>query len=536
MATSPHLSRAWLWSQRHGMVLVALGLLAWCWGVSMWFLAAQKQQLLADRGAELALMAGAVAEQSASVLRAVDSNLRTVDLWLQTHPGADALRDPRLLALVNEMRRASRGAMDLRLVSTEGKLYYLPALDGQPRADVSDRGYVKAHAGNEGVSLQRTHIGEPVISRVTQHWDIPISRALASAPATAAGTGAPRDPSRPVMKIVFAAVSIDRLAGEHERMRFKPEGSIVLIRSDGRVLSRAPLVPAYLGLDLSGTPLFNREYGRQARGSFISEGSSTDGVVRLVSYEQLQDFPVTVLVTRGLDEIYATHYERLRTVLVLSVLLSVVVLAVTAFLHRLQMSQRAMQAAQSQLRRLATTDELTGVLNRRAFVEAARHEFERAQRYLRPTAVLALDIDHFKRVNDEYGHSGGDLVLRVCAQRWQAALREHDVLGRMGGEEFCVLLPETGAASAAAVAERLRSVTASGPIIGQWRTVSVSVGWATVDVADAAWEAVYERADNALYAAKAQGRNCVRPAMPAATTAPRGAEVHYLCTPTRGPR
>lgn len=497
------------WVLRHGMVLLVVTVLAWSWLVSLWFIGEQKRHLLTDRGGELALMAGAIAEQSAGVLRAIDSDLRTIDLWLQTHPDADPTSDPRLMRLIDEMRRASRGTLDLRMVAEDGGLYYLPTLDGKPRANVSDRGYVTAHADGGNASPGGLHVGAPVRSRVTQRWDVPISRALTAPQPHWAHTGKPR------MRIVFAAVSIERLAAEHERMRFPEGGAIALVRADGIVLSRAPLITSFLGRDLSKAPQFIEHYGRHPQGSFVSDGAATDGVARLVSYERLEGFPVAVLVSRGLDEIFTAYYARLRIVLVLSALLSLVVLGVTAFLHRSQVSRRALQAAQDHLRRLATTDELTGVMNRRAFTEAARRELERAHRYARPMAVLALDIDHFKRVNDEYGHSGGDLVLRLCASRWQSALREQDVLGRMGGEEFCVLLPETTAASAAVVADRLCGVTAGTPIMGQERRVTVSVGWTTVDVTDATWEAVYERADKALYTAKTQGRNCVRPARPA---------------------
>jgi diguanylate cyclase (GGDEF)-like protein len=496
-----------LWVNRYGMTLSVLALLTWMWGLLLWFNGQQKQQLLVDRGDELALMADAVAQHSAGVLRTVESDLRTFDLWLMTNPDADPLRDPRFLLLVDEMRRSSHGLVDLRFVSASGKLYYVPSLDGKPRADVGDREYVTAHANEACVQSCPVHIGAPVLSRVTQQWDIPVSMRLSTS------HGTHQD-----LRILFAAVSLARFAGEHERMRFQPDGTITLIRSDGIILSRAPLVDAYLGKDTSGSINYGREFGQKRVGTFISQGTLTDGVTRLVSYEHLPEYAVSVLVSRGLDDIYQTYYRRSRIALVLSAALSAVVLCFAAFLHRARRSQRALELRQGHLVRLATTDELTGVMNRRAFLEAARREFERAQRYSRPTSVLALDIDHFKRINDKYGHSGGDLALQVCTKRWQAALREHDLLGRIGGEEFCILLPETSEGSAASIAERMRTMTEATPVFGE-QCVTVSIGRAALIPSDRNWAALMERADKALYDAKNQGRNCIRPSAPAAAAA-----------------
>ena len=496
------------WLHRWGMVLSVVALLCWLWGLFFWFNAQQKRQLLVDRGAELSLMSNAVAQHAAGMFRAVESDLRTLDLWLATHPGADPLRDPRFLVLVDEMRRSSGGLIDPRMVSAEGQLYYLPSPEGRALADVSDREYFKLPQQPESGGVRRVHIGAPVQSRVTQRWLIPVSLLMSSQTGDEA-QAIPGTPPR--MKVIFAAVELERLAAEHERMRFRPDGTISLVRADGVVLSRTPLNRKLIGRNVSTAPNFGHEYGRQWKGSFVSKGSLTDGIERLVSYERLPDYPVTVLVSRGLDEIYASYQRRLRTVLGLSMLLSAAVLGFTFFLHRSQQARLALQVTQDQLRRLATTDELTGVMNRRAFIEAAQREFERTQRYRRLTAVLALDIDHFKTVNDEYGHAGGDLVLQACAARWQAALREHDLLGRTGGEEFCVVLPETSGTDAAHVAERLRAAIEGTPVLGTTRRVSVSIGWTVIVATDTAWAPVLQRADAALYKAKHGGRNRVHP-------------------------
>ncbi len=164
------------------------------------------------------------------------------------------------------------------------------------------------------------------------------------------------------------------------------------------------------------------------------------------------------------------------------------------------------------LRQLATHDALTGLFNRRYFFTLAERELERSQRYGHPLALLMLDLDHFKAINDSRGHQAGDQVLRAVAGIIQASLRQIDVVGRYGGEEFVVLLPETARMTAVAVARRLCTAVAaeSVEVQGGRLSVTISIGVA-VGFGDVALnlEEMLERADRALYAAKATGRNRV---------------------------
>ena len=167
----------------------------------------------------------------------------------------------------------------------------------------------------------------------------------------------------------------------------------------------------------------------------------------------------------------------------------------------------------AELLQLATTDFLTGLPNRRQFMTMLENEHARLQRELASSAtVLMLDIDHFKRVNDEYGHAVGDIVLRhLGALLWQQ-LRKVDVPGRVGGEEFAVLLPGTQLAQAAVFAERLRRRVADSTVAldsGAMLNVTISVGMAAMSGTDAHCDAVLARADEALYRAKRGGRNRV---------------------------
>jgi diguanylate cyclase (GGDEF)-like protein len=160
---------------------------------------------------------------------------------------------------------------------------------------------------------------------------------------------------------------------------------------------------------------------------------------------------------------------------------------------------------------IAATDELTGAFNRRRIVEIGKEAFGAFRTMGAPVAVALVDLDHFKSINDRYGHSVGDTALRIVAETLKKNLREADRLGRYGGEEFAVVLPHATAAEAAAVAERLRAAIAALPrdILGIDGALTLSVGVAIAAANDADFDAIVVRADRALYRAKENGRNRV---------------------------
>jgi diguanylate cyclase (GGDEF)-like protein len=165
------------------------------------------------------------------------------------------------------------------------------------------------------------------------------------------------------------------------------------------------------------------------------------------------------------------------------------------------------------LSEISARDALTGLYNRWYVMEKIDSEMNRALRHGSPIAVLMLDIDHFKRINDSYGHPVGDEVLRSVGQVLRDSCRVYDVPGRYGGEEFCIVLPETQIGNTTAVAERIRSRLATTPLsVGDASiVVTASIGIAGMDSSEGVLSAttLVERADRALYSAKHHGRNRV---------------------------
>jgi diguanylate cyclase (GGDEF)-like protein len=174
------------------------------------------------------------------------------------------------------------------------------------------------------------------------------------------------------------------------------------------------------------------------------------------------------------------------------------------------------QRSQEELERTARLDHLTGIYNRRAIEDLASRALSAARRHGIPLAILILDLDHFQRIHDQFGHEAGDRALIETVRRMREIMRAEDLVGRQGGEEFVALMPDIDLRSAHAAAERLRRAFAERPMSvpdGDGSpvelTVTVSVGVAALQADDLLFSHLLRRADRAMYAAKAAGRNRV---------------------------
>ncbi|MDD0809113.1 diguanylate cyclase [Curvibacter sp. RS43] len=179
----------------------------------------------------------------------------------------------------------------------------------------------------------------------------------------------------------------------------------------------------------------------------------------------------------------------------------------------LEKANSELQVKQRELERLTRVDGLTGLLNRVTFVDLTRGELARARRQGTATTLLVLDLDHFKRVNDSWGHPAGDAVLRHVAALCMGTVRSTDLVGRLGGEEFIVLLPATQAEAGRKLAEKLRQRLEQSPVRVQNEVIHItaSIGLSAAGPQDknADFDSLYQSADQALYQAKHQGRNRV---------------------------
>jgi len=181
--------------------------------------------------------------------------------------------------------------------------------------------------------------------------------------------------------------------------------------------------------------------------------------------------------------------------------------------YRVQIGERIINL-EHRIMQLATTDSLTGVLNRRAFIERVEQEIHRSNRENAPFSLILADIDYFKRVNDEYGHQAGDLVLQRFTEQLSKFSRPYDFVGRYGGEEFVICLPRTDSHQARSVAERMRKRVEDMRIMlpnsSKSLQITASFGVASFRMgSEESVDSVTKRADEAMYRAKREGRNCV---------------------------
>lgn len=376
------------------------------------------------------------------------------------------------------------------------------------QANNSDREYFKYHRTH---SDRGTRVGAPIRSRSTGVWIIPVSRRLDHADGSFAG-------------VALATLRLDFFEAAYSKLDVGKTGTIVLTHDSGMLYYRRPFVEEIIGTDISLGPLMQtyRSHGPVGTAMLVAK---IDGVQRLYSYRHLEDSPLIVATALSAEEIYADWRQNaIRIILALAIVIAAILYLGKKLLRqlvlrkqlekRLHMVSRDLAKANGELSAMALKDGLTQMANRRAFDQAFSLEFARAQRERSPLSLLMLDVDHFKKFNDNYGHPAGDTCLKRVARAIEDQVnRQTDLSARYGGEEFVVLLPSTDSDGASGVAERIRQAVADLGLphaLSEAGIVTVSVGVATVNPGTATGCApadLLSTADAALYRSKNSGRN-----------------------------
>lgn len=414
-----------------------------------------------------------------NLLDTVEITVKLLDEWIQSNPDADPRYDRDFNGLVETFREDTERKIDLRMVTNEGGLYYLPSNSKEPLADVSDREYFQAQKTLEPRTL---YFSAPVQSRVTNTWNIPVSFKLRE--------------NKFGIVCIFAALELSMLDEIYADILFHDNRSVTIVRSDGLVLAHSPYNKPIVG---SKIPFSPKKEGFEIIPIYAPSKES-----QLACYQALDGLPVYILVSQS--------FSKTRTAWIISLLrkiaIAVAILLGFLFLNIRQiLLLRNNNEVQNKLEQSAHIDSLTEMKNRRYFFERFAEEIDRAKRTNNPIVLLVADIDHFKYVNDTFGHPEGDRILKQIARTIENNVRNVDIAGRVGGEEFAVLLTDTGLESGIEVAERIRAAAAF-ITIDTWQG-GLSVGVAEWKGGGESIDLLYKRADDALYAAKGGGRNRV---------------------------
>lgn len=422
-----------------------------------------------------------------------------------------------------------QGMVDTAWQWLADQLHFAAALDPQALArdpDVHD--WLNQLTGSDRAWLAILVVGAggEVIARFGSQDELPVLGNLPESQNQWQGLTPIRlqDPATWVAPIAFPSNSAEyRLVGllnyrifENLARRLNPEedGSLSLFSHTGTLMLRHPIGEDLMGRDFSSGPLFS-EYLQNKTNGVDWAPKATDGVLRLVAYHKFNGYPFVMTAGIEADTILDRARNEIITagVLLVTVMLftGVVVAMLIRQFHLAEGSRHALLEAETRLRELATHDSLTGCLNRRAILVEASEELHRYRRNGRPFSLLMVDIDDFKPLNDRFGHLVGDSILVGMASLCGDLLRPTDRIGRYGGEEFLILLPETDAVTATQVANRLRNAVAELPFetgTEQIR-ITLSIGVTAASPAMQSLKPLIQKADAALYLAKEQGRNRV---------------------------
>ena len=347
--------------------------------------------------------------------------------------------------------------------------------------DLSDREHFRVHAETDRDEL---FISKPVLGRVSGKWSIQLSRRLNAADGSFAG-------------VVILSIDPSYLTSFYESIDINRDGMVFLVGLDGIVRARVAGGDQTIGQSLATSTLFRR-LSQANSGSFLA-GGQMDGIVRLASYRLVKGYPLVVVVGLSRAEVFANVEYRRILYFLMAGFVSILVLVFNVHVLRHQV----------RLWTSANIDSLTDLPNRKRFHRVVNEIISDAQNGIEPFALLLLDLDNFKQVNDTLGHEAGDLVLRTAAERIKRMSRDAELVARLGGDEFALLVRSaTPQRDIALMAQRvMRALRRKMDYRGHSIKINATMGIAYFPDHGATWSDIFRAADLALYRAKQAGRN-----------------------------
>ncbi len=443
-----------------------------------------------------------VQQDAARNIELFDLSLQAVAIGLSL-PGLDELSPKLRHAVLFDRGTTAKYLGAIRALDQDGRTIAESRHGSSSVSDYVHRDYFQHHLL---INDDRLFVSAPFKSNRAGELSIALSRRLTKPDGSFGG-------------VVVGTLRLDYFRDLFSQLEIGPRDAISLVRSDGTFLMRQPFMPSEIGRSVATSPTF-RHFVDVRSGAFVAH-AATDHVERAYTFTHVGEYPLIASVAMSVDDIFAAWMQRAMIIGPIVFGLCFITALLTGMLdrelRRRTTAEAQVTAANAELSRLAVTDPLTGLANRRLFDAMVDREWRRCMRTGCSVSLLMIDADNFKAYNDLYGHQAGDRVLQAVADRLIASVRpSQDLVCRVGGEEFAILLPQTGEVRALQIAEAIRMSVVEAAIPHRGRPdgrVTVSIGVAQTRPAEGVTiPAFIEAADWALYEGKAGGRNQVRSA------------------------
>lgn len=440
-------------------------------------------------------MAGILGSVEADIKRAVfglNQVFHGLENYLDVCTQSTLRNHPEMSRILDGLVAHNNYLVGLNIVDSNGDV--LHGNGDIVRPNLKQRNFFAVHTAEMTEGL---YISPPQPSLIfDDQWTTGISKAI-------------RHPDGSLDRVLAGIIDLKYFFHSYEELLTEPGYSLTILSPQGLVYSRIPdhhssVGQHYLEFSSDGDML------TRAQLSEVTYLNSNDDVSEAVMFKKIGEWPIIIRIARSESAMLAPWQATGRTLTLLGVFICLALFYFAVFAIAAQKRQLATMEA---LRIQSSTDELTRLSNRRHFLEEAQLETKKALRTNLPLSLIMIDLDHFKEINDQFGHHTGDMVLRECADLLKKSCRETDLVGRFGGEEFVLLLPATDQAGALSIAEKIRHNIAGHPFYHQQRELNITASFGVTQVhrGENGLDYALKKADSFLYVAKNAGRNAIRP-------------------------
>jgi len=454
----------------------------------------QKKLVFKENETAMAGMSGSVEADIKRAIFGLDQVFHGLQNYLSLCAQSGFQNQPEISHILDDLVAHNNYLVGLNIVDPNGDV--LHGNGDIVRPNLRQRNFFSVHTSEMKEGL---YISPPQASLIfDDQWTTGISKAI-------------RHPDGSLDLVLVGIIDLKYFFHSYGELITEPGYFLTILSPQGLVYSRIPDHSSSVGRHYPEL-ISDGDVLARAQQQGVAHLKNSDGNNEAVMFNHLEEWPIVIRIARSEDIMLAPWRKTGRILTLLGVIICLALLYFAVFAINAQKKQ---QKTMEKLRVQSSTDELTRISNRRHFLEEAQLETKKALRSGLSLSLIMIDLDHFKDVNDQFGHHTGDMVLRECADLLKKSCRETDLVGRFGGEEFVLLLPATDLEGALLIAEKIRRKIANHQFsyLQQKLNITVSLGVTQVHKDEEGIDNSLKRADSFLYAAKDAGRNTIRPTL-----------------------